>query len=507
VLSLLAAAAALLLMPDEVYRAAGADLAQRPPAKRRVTRYLSLHAVPAAERWKFVQAIDFAINSTSFRTQIVHPELVGNDRLLYRLDLEDLGWDRESRAARRARLKLAGVDFRLAGEAERLFDDAWEAFVARDPYWKVTHEERGKVVRGWLNPVVEEATRYESQSANFVLRADWLLPRLLTEDADGGFYSKLLMLPATEADLYKVFGIDIALVNRDSQLKVGGGVLESVVARHPRHLRFVPSMYGFDERFVTLTFDFADERGDDKDLFKRPGGNLRHDGREIIGSLPNGLHWYYLADGKGKQVAVVPQAIALDQRPDGAGKIRDRNVVNAIKCIDCHGETAGIRPFIDVERQAMLDPNIALLVKSRDKRRLAEITQSLEDYYLLAERGGIEARVVRQQESYARRVLAVNELSPEDNAQRVLDWYNRYVWDLVRPEQAAAEMGLPLDAPADGGPPRGARAAWRLSGNDELVVLSSGQAIRRAAWEGAFRDAMEALVFPWETAVKLKVGH
>jgi hypothetical protein len=309
----------------------------------------------------------------------------------------------------------------------------------------------------------------------------------LVEKAQGGFYSQVLMFPNNEGDLYKSFGVDIKLVERDTQLKVGGGTLDSIVALHGRHLRLIPSLYGYDERFIWVTMDFKNEGSPDKDIFARPGGNLKHDGREIIGTLPNGLHWFYLSDGKGKQAAVVPQDIAIDKRPDPFGKIRDRNVVNAYKCLDCHER--GINPFVDVERQAILNPDIALLVKSKDKRKLAEITESFESYYQLAEKGGIEGRIVRQNESYARRIFAVNELTPEDNSERVVGFFNRYTWDLVTPEQAAREMGLTLEA---------ARVAWRRSGNSQLVVLSSGQPIRRALFEQSFAAAQQAQIYKWE---------
>ena len=42
----------------------------------------------------------------------------------------------------------------------------------------------------------------------------------------------------------------------------------------------------------------------------------------------------------------------------------------------------------------------------------------------------------------------------------------------------------------------------RKSGNPQLIVLSAGQPIRRAAWERAWVDAMRATVYPWETKAK-----
>jgi hypothetical protein len=494
---LLAIACALLLAagpattPDAIYKLAARDLLERvPPERRKTTRYLSLHAVPEAERAKFYQSLVFALNSVSFRTQIGRPLVLGDDRLLVRIDLESLGWDFQSRVARRARLALSGVKFDFKGDAaaENRFLDIWEDFVARDPYWKVTAPNaKGVVLRGWLDPVAEQAARDLSGSSSFILRADWLMPRLLVEKDQGGFYSQILMFPAREGDLYKFFGIDINLVDRENQLKQGGAVLESVVALHNRELQLIPSLYGYDERFIWRTFDVLADDKVEKNVLETFGGALKHDGREIIGTLPNGLHWYYLADAAGRQVSVVPQAIALDMRRDPFGSIRDRSVVNAYKCIACHGPTAGTQPFDDVVSKAIVDPRIALAVVAKDKRKVADRTQALEDYYL----SGLAKHVARQQSSYADRVVACNDLDAEANAERLIAYYDRYVWDLVTPQQAAAEIGYPPDQ---------ATGIFRNSGNSQLAVLSTGQPLRRAAWEQVFGEAMRSVVHPWESA-------
>ena len=148
--------------PDEVYQAAALDLAERvPPDRRRVIRYLSLQAVPLEERPKFLQSLVFALNCVSFRSQIVQPVVIGEDRLLVRIDLEALGWDRESRIARRARLALSGVTFTFKTTAEEArFLDIWESFVQLDPYWKVSQvDAKGVASRGWLD---RKSTRLNS---------------------------------------------------------------------------------------------------------------------------------------------------------------------------------------------------------------------------------------------------------------------------------------------------------------------------------------------------------
>jgi len=476
--------------PDDVYKQAALDLAEKvSPGKRRVTRYLSLHAVPENQRAEFTRILTFALNSTSFRGQFAKPLPIAGTPLL-RIDLEALGWDRDSRIARRSRLEQSGVKFAFKDvAAENKFLDPWEEFAAADVYFKVTQVTAGIPSRGWIDPVVEEVTRKLSNSSNLLLRADWLLPKLLTEKEQGGYYSALLMFPPNETDLYKLFGVDIAFVDRENQLKQGGAVLESVVALHNRELQQIPSLFGYDERFIWRTFDFAVDDVGDKSVLESFAGTVKHDGREIIGSLPNGLHWYYLADAVGKQVAVVPQAIALDMRTDNFGAIKDRNVINAYKCISCHGPVSGTYPFDDVVGKAIVTPEIALAVIAKDKKKVADRQQAIEEYYL----SDLGKKISRQQESYGARVKACNGVEPGPNSEQLISWIDRYVWGLVSLEQAAREMGR--DVPA-------AVGILRASGNPQLIVLSAGQPIRRAAFEKAWVDAMRAVVYPWESKAK-----
>jgi hypothetical protein len=494
-LAILLLAAAPEASPDDVLRAAALDLAQRvAPAKRTVTRYLSLHAVPVADREDLIGAITFTLNSTSFRSTFARPLLVA-DGLLVRIDLESLGWDVAARTARLARLEQAGVRFAFKDQAEkRRFLDVWEQVAEVDPYFRVTQLHGDKLVRGWLDPVAELSSRRMSQSAGFVVRGDWFLVHALLEKKDGGFYSDLLMFPPKEDDLYKLFGVDIKFVDRESQTKQGGAIVESdAVANNNRELQLIPSLFGYDDKFIWRTFDFASDDVGDKNVVETFGGTAKHDGREVIGSLPNGLHWYYLADGRGNQVNVVPQAIALDRRKASTHPINDRNVTNAYKCISCHGTIRGIWPFADVVRKGILDREVALAVIDKDPRRAADKKQQLEDYYL----ADLDRKVDRQQKSYAERVKDCTGRESGDNADNVIGAFDDYFSTLVTLEQAAREMGMPASE---------AKGVLAYSGNGTLALLSTGQPIRRAAWEKSFPDAMRARTYPWEN-LKPKGGY
>jgi hypothetical protein len=297
--------------PDAAFAAALDDLLARvPPARRYHTRYLSLAAVPAADRPDFIKAITFTLNSLSFRTTLYKPlEIPGG---LLRIDLTGLEWDREARARRLNLLEKQGVKF----PDRKKLEDVWELIAAADPYYFANQDQgKGQLFRGWIDPLAEQKLREVSYSSKAVLRADWLLAKLWVEKKFGGFYSRVLLLPATENELYKVLAVDIARVDSEVKLKRGAAVVDSdAVARFNREVQLVPGAFG-EVPFVWRTLDFSNEDSDDRDVTRTFAGKAKHDGREIIFSLPNGLHGYYLADGKGNQAAVVPQDIALDRRP------------------------------------------------------------------------------------------------------------------------------------------------------------------------------------------------
>lgn len=468
-----------------------------PAARRRTTRYLSLEAVPEAERPRFRGYLTRTLNSLSWLTPIEEPVAVPGG-LLVRVDLTALLWDCEGRAKRIAGLNRLGVKF--ANQNELI--DIWELFAKDDPYFfSDQHQAYGKVYRGWIDPDIEKSLRYVTYSSKAVLRADWLAAKLWVEKDFGGYYSQTLLLPAQESDLYKVLAVDDKRVDLEFQLKRGAAVVDSdAVARFNREVQFIPGSFG-DPPFVARTFDFDSEDRDEKDVLRTFAGKVKHDGREIIFSLPNSLHGYYVCDGKGKQAAVVPQTIALDRRPDPG--IRERNVLNGYKCTSCHGPHSGIWPFNDAVSDAALSRGVGLVEKSYGKgHNDASLKQEITEYYL----SGLDRRVKNIQESYAAKVCQCYNVDPDDGANaaatvlqdsQLIDKYvTVYTWDLVDLNQASREIGLDPDD---------ARPLLRKAYVSEGALLAAGKQVRRGAWDRAFPHVMQAADrYPWD-AVKAKV--
>src|SRR6185369_2573770 len=102
--------------------------------------------------------------------------------------------------------------------------------------------------------------------------------------------------------------------------------------------------------------DFKDDDSDpDKSITERFGGKLKRDGSELIGTLRNGLHYYYVCNAEGKQLSEVPQNVAQHH---GVG---DVTVFNGISCQRCHAVQKGVIPFAGVVKRIALAPNNKLV--------------------------------------------------------------------------------------------------------------------------------------------------
>ncbi len=445
---------------------------------QRYTRYLSLHALDDKELKKtaLIKSLIFVLNSTSFRSNLYNPIIVrnaNNENKLLRINLQSLGWDSNSRSNRFNRLKERKITF-----PETYPLDIWEEIIKEDIYFYTSTSES----RGWLDPNINESFRTITYSSKPLLNGYQVLSLIFKEP----LYSTILLHPSKESDLYKVYGVDESIINSDPQLKQGGATLDSIVALHNRELQLIPSLYGKNDRFIWRTFDFNKDNTGDKSVLENFAGTVKHDGREIIGSLPNGLHWFYLANGTGNQVAVVPQDIAIDQRDNV--KVKDRSVINAYKCVSCHID--GINTFQDVVSQSMLRPGIGLGIFNKKiygeyVKANNNLKENLEEYYLST----LHDKIANQQTTYINSVKQCNGLATLPNSQNVNELIESYQYDLVTPVQAQREMALSIAE---------FQVVTKNSGNPYLVLLGGGQSVRRVAFEKAFSTGMLVKQYTWD---------
>jgi hypothetical protein len=523
------------LPPFAIHQMAASDLRAVPAEARPWTRYLSLHGIPDADRDSFCTALDLALNGVSIRGDLYRPRRVGGG-LLVRLDLRGLGWDRFSREVELDKLDKLGVKLDFKTERDKkYYIDIWESIGYSEPYFVASDQYR----RGWLNPKLVDTFEKVAYTRKLVVAAHWLFPRLLLERQDGGFYSQLLVLPPLEKDLERRLGVNSAFVAVDIRATHGAAVPKSAsVAYAPREIQFLTSSTGHDQHWYSRTLDFNRVESPEKDVRETPAGKARHDAREILFSLPNGLMGGYLANGKGEQQAFAPQTIAEDQREAVPGRYYSptKTVVNYAKCADCHLESRGLIGFDDNVVKLINPPrrDTGYLVVDYDPVKAARETARIEEFY----RKGLREKVDLYRTSYENRV---KELTGQDcltASRNLLKWYDRYT-----PVYAAEMVSTATAARETGYPEWAARAMWKaasvqgvgkpmpslkdyaatvvyralaplrgrepgvgydldgshlLQGSNQLGFLAAGESITRESWERNVGIGLSQDSFRWD---------
>lgn len=242
------------------------------------------------------------LNSVSLGNSLVVPETVKETKdLLVRVDIRDLGWDK----------------------------DKWDRLVAKYPFG--------------YDPDSDALLKSLSQTVDTelpILRVDWFMSNAGQPEN----YHLLLDLPEKISDLEKKMGIDVDDNIRRRRV-IRSAVFEGVsgVSDHNRMLERHDGPQG---GYYWKSYDFAGSR-DKQDLKRRPHGPaelepldesleaFRHDGGEMIFSLANGMQGYYLSLANGTRIDRGPTSIVSNrQRPIGKGI----EIVNGRSCFQCHSD-------------------------------------------------------------------------------------------------------------------------------------------------------------------------
>ncbi|MFZ1813715.1 MAG: c-type cytochrome [Rhizobiaceae bacterium] len=242
------------------------------------------------------------INSLSLGTSVVVPETIENTKgLLVRLDLRDLKWD----------------------------SDKWNKLIGEYPFG--------------YEPDSDSSLKSLTDSLDTklpVMRVDWFMANAPRPE----MYHALLDLPENIADLEKRLGIDVDdNIRRRRVVRAAFDEGESGVSDNNRMLERHDAPQG---GYYWKSYDMASSRGD-ADLKRHPHGPesvgeldeglkpFKHDGGEMIFSLPNGLQGYYLSTNKGDRLDRGPTSIvSFRNRPIGKGV----DIINGRSCFDCHSD-------------------------------------------------------------------------------------------------------------------------------------------------------------------------
>ncbi len=289
------------ITPADVYRLIRADLAMVGARDRHFTRYLTLAHLQSAglsedEIQSYRHALSKLVNSLSWGGRVVVPRAVDAGRTVFRIDLRDYQWDERT----------------------------WEAILAANPYG-VAHPGEDARACGELTGCRQPC-----------VRGDWFVAAASRPP----LYHEILRLPESEAELERLLRVNTREGVRQEKV-ARSGFNGSGVSRNNRLIE----RHEAGGVVYWKSYDFGGNVGR-QNLFAHPLGpgdddrSFRPDGGEIIFMLPNGLHAYFLADGRGRRLDKGPLAIVSDPRRP------DRAVTNGISCMSCHA-----RGLIDKQDQ------------------------------------------------------------------------------------------------------------------------------------------------------------
>ena len=283
----------------DIIRMISDDAAKASDLDRYNYRYFTFtHLYNAGEPEKDMRVYRMALakllNSLSTLSDPVMPYAIDPAQTIYRVDISRLGWSKAT----------------------------WDYIVASDPYVIYYHNSQFK------------SLEHELQTQVPFVRADWFT----FAASRPPLYYTILDLPKTKGELQHRLAmngqqdIEARKVERAGFLKSGVSDNNRMVERHA----ISTGMYW-------ESYDFG-SNADRKNIFQfplGPQGNYNalaakfgfiQDGGEIIFSLPNGFHAYYLTDGKGNRLDTGPTKIVHD------GSQRDLAVTNGISCMGCHDQ-------------------------------------------------------------------------------------------------------------------------------------------------------------------------
>ncbi|WP_051332559.1 c-type cytochrome [Cucumibacter marinus] len=353
-----------ILTYDGEVAAALADIKQVDELDRPYIRYFSYRnqyngVFPCESPETFADRMKFyrggfvkLLNSLSYAPRLVDPEVVANTNdTLVRVDLRDLEWE---------------------------FDDydrlAVEYFYGVDPD---------------DDPSLA-ALALETETLLPIMRADFFMSFASRPD----IYAYLLDLPDNIEVLERRLGVDATRnIERRDVVRAAFDEGASGVSDHNRLIERHDLPQG---GYYWKSYDFAGSRGE-QSLRRFPHGpgwiplslgleSFKHDGGEMIFSLPNGMQGYYLSTAPGDALEVGPtQIVSFRQRPIGKGiEIR-----NGRSCFDCHADGIlakrdQLRNHIETSTLFSLDQRDLLLQMYRSQDELDEVYAEDKERFLEA---------------------------------------------------------------------------------------------------------------------------
>jgi mono/diheme cytochrome c family protein len=285
------------------------------PTDRLRMRYIDLsnyanagHKEKEVETYR--QAVSFAVNSLSLGRNVIAPEAIDAQKLIWRIDLRDYGWSAQT----------------------------WNLLEAEYPY-AVIYDDDSRLFP--FDEVSAEQIRDETGTQIPYLQGEWFLSHAIRPP----LYFQILQLPDTLQGLEAQLGIDIQndidteQVIRSGFVNAGPSQFNRVIERH--------ELNGNQGSFW-LSYDFKDNL-DLSNIFTHPL-DFQEAGGEVIFNLDNGMQAYFVINNQGARFDKAPVEVVQDPLA------RDGAVETGLSCMNCHMED-GMLPKYDEIRDFVLNNN------------------------------------------------------------------------------------------------------------------------------------------------------
>jgi len=383
---------------DDLYSAVARDLQDQDADDALTTRYISLTnrftagvcADTSLDRER--NALFKMVNMLSTETTVRPPEPINREETIYRINLEDYGWD----------LPVTVVN---ADGSTTDFTDKWEAIIANNQY-----------AVEFVGDDADDA-KLDSNTTVPVMFADSLLDAATI----GNLYYALIDVDVQDTldnFILNNLGIDV-VQNLDDEDQVRAGTTKSRISRQDR----VVERDEIEVRQGVLwqSFDFEDDQNDS--IFEDPF-NFAEGGTEAIFTLPNGLFGFIIADANS---AIVEDSdILLDTNQNNF------RAVTSISCSNCHAQ--GLIPVVDEVREIAL-------ANARTSGLNNDEVEQLRNVY--PEAAKFASIVEGDSDSFFKRSLAQANV-PVEGGDPVSQTFFRFDQDISLAD-AAGDLGLRAD--------------------------------------------------------------
>jgi mono/diheme cytochrome c family protein len=380
---------------DELYSEIARDIATLDEDDALTTRYISLTnrftagvcADTTLDRDR--QALFKMVNALSTETTVEPPLPINTEETIYRINLEDYGWDDA--------ITVVNAD----GVAED-FTDSWEAIAAANPY-----------AVPFVGDDADDAV--EDSGTQFpVMLAD----SMLDVATIGNLYYALIDVDVQ--DTLDNFILNDLLINVADNLadedQVRAGTTKSRISRQDR----VVQRDDINIRSGVLWQSFDFENDQNESIFENPF-DFAEGGTEAIFTLPNGMLGFIISDADSN--IVEDSDILLDTNQ------ANFRAVTSISCSNCHAR--GLLPVVDEVREIAIANALNSGLNNDEVEQLRAVYPEAEEFLRIVE---------RDSDQFYRGALAQANVDL-DGGDAVSSVFFRFDQDM-RLNDAAGDLGL-----------------------------------------------------------------